>query len=795
MKAKTSAVLMLPSLTILAASLQAADVNPSWVEYTPVSASPVSDSPKEASATGVPSTSRVPVVTAAAPAAESPAPAAVINAEAVAAVPMASVAAQPVTEATTAPAPGGLEVTTKITPRIFAFDYYKGVDETLPHYLERYDYRKTYDGDTRSGVYADIDLRLDIENQERELLTVERRGFGPENHNGMAKFDDDEMTLSGSYSHYRSATGGIDYLYSPAVVLDGSTAAYPPGPIPNPPYYYAGDLPFTDQTGTTEYHIDRTTYAAGFKLKPSLLGGVTLAVDYEGYARDGNQLATTVAMVGGGPPPTIDSWRATNLNIDERMHRVGLSLSASPKGKFNVAYDAAIEKFSSGAAELTRNDILGTNDQTRQALSPFYFVPDTSLMTQSLRVSKNYDGRAAIAAGISHATLTDESSPERFLASFGPEGGPDTWNGEINSTSAYLTGSVNVSPKASVEGHIKYYDRENDSSFPVDHVISLAGSGRLTGPRIDSIDSLEYGLAGNWRPGIMGSSVTLGWQRLDRERGLTYRTTGEGIPANRIFYREDTLTDEIYLKWLARPAQGWTVRVTPSYTWADQTGLITEPDEALKVKGMLSYASPKGWLLSGFYDYKNTQNGDVYVTNDLTGAGDRSYQDVEHIYHAAGGTLNVLLRETVNTSLSLYWMQNDLANYFFTTSDVRQSGNPTIDFYKLGPSSYKVDSYVAFLAADWHASDALRLSGSYTFTKNKGDTASGALLAALQAATGTIDARIDNIQHSVSLGADYSLNDKATLRANYIYDYYDDNAYSLLAGGVHTLALGVAFAM
>ena len=65
----------------------------------------------------------------------------------------------------------------------------------------------------------------------------------------------------------------------------------------------------------------------------------------------------------------------------------------------------------------------------------------------------------------------------------------------------------------------------------------------------------------------------------------------------------------------------------------------------------------------------------------------------------------------------------------------------------------------------------------------------------LQDSTGTVDR--DHRQHPahISLGADYLINDTTTLRANYIYDYYDDNAYDLLSGGVNMLAIGVSFTL
>lgn len=243
-KMKTSALLMLSSLTVLATSLQAADVNPAWVEYTstPPAATSEPAVAKPASAT--------PVVM---PAANAATPTAVTEPTPAAATSVAN----------DSPAGGngnGMTVSAVVTPRIFAFDYFKGVDDNLTHYLERYDYRDGMAGDRRSGVFADIDLSLNMNNGDRDVFVIERQGFGQDNHRGMARFDDDEITLSGSYNHTRSATGGIDYLFSPAVVPGASLATFT-----------AGNQPFVNSTATTDYRIDRTSYDAGFKVKPTLL--------------------------------------------------------------------------------------------------------------------------------------------------------------------------------------------------------------------------------------------------------------------------------------------------------------------------------------------------------------------------------------------------------------------------------------------------------------------------------------------------------------------------------------------
>lgn len=751
MKVKASAVL-LPTLTVLSASLQAADVTPSWVEYTPVSASPAS-----AVSVSTPVAASQPATVAATTTTTGDTAATMVAAGSTpteTGTPAVTAGVATVGTATAESGAGELTMSTVVTPRLYAFDYFKGNGQNLPHYLERYDYREGFNGDTRSGIYGDVDLNLTITSPGRDVFVLERQGFGANNHRGSARFDDEEVTLSGSYSHYRSATGGIDYLYSPGMVPGAEVGA--------------GDFQFFDRTGTTEYKIDRTTYSASFKVKPTLLNGITLGVDYQGYKREGNQLATSIVNLDEGPP-AVRYWSGINYGVDERMNKLALTLAASPAGWFNITYTGALEKFTNNAADLTNcNDFLaGTGhcggtpilDASRQGLAPFYFVPDTTLWTHELRLSKPIGERTLVAAGYSFSNLEQDNFPERFTTYGDPYN-----NGEINSQSAYLSAKTNLASGVGVEGYIKYYQRDNDSSFPVQHVIANSGANqRMTGPRINSIDSMDYGLSANWRANTLSSNFTLGWQRIDRDRDLTYRTTGEGIPANRILYHESTLSDEIYLKWMARPAPGWNLRVTPSYLWADDTGLVTEPEKSIKLKTMLSYAAPAGWLVTGFYDYKDTENNNLSFTSS---GGAVTQQAVDTTFHSAGVTFNVLPWESISTGVSLFWMQNDLQSYYFDTTAPRN--DPAAVFNLNGLSGYKVNSYVLSLNADWHASSKLKLAGSYAFSVNKGDTASGAVLAELQAATGTVDSLVDNKQHSLSLGADYSLSPKTTLRTQYI---------------------------
>jgi len=177
MKLRLSLAAALPALTLLAASVQAAEQVP---PLAPVDAAPANAAPADAPAAG-------------------------------------SAVAE------TAPEDPNTYLAI-ITPRLFAFDYFDGVGADKTHYLERYDYRESFGGDIRDGAYADLDLDITGNDSKRDFFVLERRGFGHYNHRGEVKYSNDSIKIYGSYSRYRSATGGIDYLFSPGQVVGGTAS-------------------------------------------------------------------------------------------------------------------------------------------------------------------------------------------------------------------------------------------------------------------------------------------------------------------------------------------------------------------------------------------------------------------------------------------------------------------------------------------------------------------------------------------------------------------------------------------
>ena len=685
-------------------------------------------------------------------------------------------------------AQNGTVVSGEITPKLYLFDYHKGFGTDRTQFLERYNTQKG--GDTRSGGYLDADLDVVVTDPKRDVFVLERKGFGAYNHRGYLRGDTDRLGLTGYYSHFRSATGGFGFNYNPNLVTGGTDPSY------NVPANTSSGFVAqfnNDSPGQNLHKVDRSTYGAGLALKPQLFGTTaTAALGYDGYKRDGNRFATYVAGgsdVTGGAARVLQRWRGFDMPVDERMNRYTLKLAGAPGG-FALSYEGSLEKFDNKAREFQMGDFAANFAgffQAASATKPVHFVPDSTLISNNFRVAKNFGG-TAVAAGYGHSILDQDSFTLREQTL-----GYNT--GKITTNSAYLNVNSSMWSGVGLEGFVKYYNRDNDSSFPVVGLLNAA-VGEQLGVRINRIKTLNYGLSATFRPRTLKSTVTVGWKREDKDRDLTWTAVTaalSGIQPQRSLYREHTVGDELYVNWVARPMPGLIVRVTPSYLSANETGLVTEPEKSFNLKSKVTYAASSGMLTSAYYNYKNKKNANNTFTDGLIGPvrdGAATAQDLNKTQQAAGVSLNIPVSATINTAASLSWMQDDFRTYYLSSDRRRfEAPNAAIAFVVRDRSGYDVDSYVLTLGGDWQASDALRYSGSYTFTRSKGNVASGLILSELPAVDGTIN----NSVNTLTLGVDYALKKTVKLKGSYAYDYYNDKVYSNLTGGYHTLMLGVAF--
>jgi len=714
----------------------------------------------------------------------------------------------------------GTTVTGEITPKLYYFNYTGGPGAGLTPYLQSYSGQESWSGDRDDGFYADVDLSLTLSGEQGDILSLERQGFGLDNHRGSIKGGSGGIGFSGYYSHYRSNTGGVDYVNRPGTADNPTDPAY----FTNTAHTNTGFLSkFNDDTvGEPDYHTERTRYGVGVKFKPGLLGkGTSLSLNFDGYKRDGNKFATWVAGNGdftNGPAAvpnndpettgirTPQRWRGYDKPIDEKMGRMSLNFTASPAGMFQFAYDGSYEKFNNQSRTVLLGDFAGflangvtvTDPDgslgTGSADWPMHFYPDSTLMTHAVRASKTF-GNTAVAAGYGMSKLEQDSFHDIQIDA--------GYVGKISTENAFLNLSHRLSPTVGLEGYVKYYNRDNDSPEVADGLLDRAVRDEW-GVRIANIESLTYGLSANFRGLPAKSSLTAGWKREDSDRELWWNT----IPAapnlgqwpTASLLSEETVSDEIYLKWVARPLPGMTLRITPSYIWADKTALVTLPEKSLNLKTALSYAMTDGMQLNAYYNFKDKKNGNQSFTdtnkpgNGVITLTNEYSQKADDTLHAAGVSLNLVPMERVNASVSLDWVQNDFETYFFGTNVRRFETN--IVFDPRGTSAFKVDTWSLSLNGDYQASDRLRLNAGYTFSKSDGDLTTTSTIG-FPIATGSyvVNDKIDHTLHSLMLGANYGLKKNMTLRGGYVYDKYEDDAYSALSGGVHTLMAGVSFAL
>ncbi len=690
-------------------------------------------------------------------------------------------------------AKGSTVISGKITPKLYYFDYVDGFGTDRVQFPERYNYQKGFGDDNRSGFYIDADVSLvfaDSEN-DRKKAVLERQGFGLYNQRGLLEAATDRLGISAYYSHFRSATGGIDFLYSPDQVTGGTDPTYNVPANTNSGYV----AQFNDDSGETRFRIDRTTYGGNLEIKPEMLGNMASAsLNYDGYQRDGNRFATYVAGgsdVIGGAARVLQRWRGFDMKVDEQVNRLSFNLTGTPAGLFQLVYDGSVEKFDNQARDFLMGDFaanFGGFFAAGSANKPLHFVPDSTLVTNNIRFAKGF-GHTAIAAGYGVSFLEQDSVTQRLQTA--------GFEGEVMTNNAYLNLSTGILSWVSLEGFVKYYNRDNDSTFPATGLINPAGGGEQLDVRIDRIESLNYGLAATFRPALLKSTVTAGWKREDSDRDLTWSLVStvapllNAIQPQRSLYREQTLADEWYLNWVARPIQGLIVRVTPSYLSAGDTALVTNPEESFNLKTKVSYAATSGMLLSGYYNYKNASNTNNSLTSVLaTKLDDGSVeQDADSTVQSAGASFSISPTSKLNTTVALSWLQNDFKSYYFFANRRRYEApnNPVLFFARDRPN-YLVDSYVASLGADWRATSALSFSGNYSFTKSTGHVASGYIEAALP----EVDDDINDSIHSLSVGADYALRKNVSLVGTYSFDYYENDSYNDLDGGVHAVMLGVA---
>ncbi len=672
-----------------------------------------------------------------------------------------------------------------VTPKFYGFDYFRGAGSAFGQFLEIYDFQRSMlSGSRRSGVYADVDFGLRIADEDRELLVLERLSFGRYNQRGYLLLNNQYGNAGAYYSNFRTASGSFNWLFNANNVEGALTpeAFFPAETNTNSGYL----AQFNDDSQRRRFDITRLRYGMDVNLDSSVTGGLLAAgAAIDGYNRTGHTFNSYV--FGGGdvreagtnastPQRVLQRWRAFDQDVDESNRRITLFTTLTPRDLGVLDYEFVFERFSVSEQQRVQGDVnlvLPPEWQFNADGNPFRplgFVPDSNLIRHSLRGTRNFGSRVAVAAGYGQSVLKQESyTNPQFVSGF---------DGEISTSNWYINAAANLRPGMRLSGFVRYNDRDNDSTFPAPGLITPTA----VTVRVNSLETLRYGLNFNYRLRQMRTSVDLGWERVDISRDLTYRDPSVNrISPERSLYDEDTKYDEFSLRLVSRIGQRTTLRLSPSIISASSTGSITDPDDEFRLRSNLSHVTANGTVVSAYYNYSNRTND----TLSWTGTdGVEVFQDYERQNQAAGLNLAFAISPTMRANAGIAWMQDFTDAIWFASNRRRYEapGNPVV-FVRRDNSKHDVDTYVFNASLDWTVNERLGAQAGYTFTRTDGTTASGEIFDALP----VVDGKIDTTLHSLQLLGAYRLSDRTSLTGMYRLEYFDDDTFSDLKGGFHSI--------
>lgn len=680
-----------------------------------------------------------------------------------------------------------------VSPTLTVFDFSKGSGPDLTQVLERYDYLRGIGGDRRTGVLLQVgDLWLSRWNNGREALRAEWRAASYDNLRGALRLDTDAVRIGAGYSALRTATNGVGYLYSPNRVPGGTD-----------PLYSGGDVgyvrTFNEDSGQTRFAILRTGLGAGAAVKPAALRDLaSIVVSYDRTNRSGDIFAP-YTLGGGDVQGPADAraqlrWRSFDRGIDESVDLGRLAFTLSPGGRFVLNYELTADRFDNKAQDYALADVtsgipFGTTagnptflgfTSGRETL-PLHHVPDSNLLTNRIGFSTRLGRRAALGFGYGKSILDQNSFNTR-------ETSAGFTKGQVVNDAAFANLSVRVTPHLGVAARAGYSARTNDSMFPVPgyHDPNSAFEAQ---PRLDSLKRNEYGVEGTFYPKVARTSLAVGWRHETKDRDLTFGVA-RGVPPQRTLYREDSEFDDVYLRFVTRPAKGVNVKVRASFISGDRIALITEPEKGANVKLSVGYTATNGASVTGFFGIRNPKTElEGFVGGPAPGPVATPQQRAA-TFSTAGVVSSYAPSEQSSFTFWYSWAQTDLVTNFITTNRRRYDAPTTlaaIVFSQRQNLAPVIDTHAVSVAVDVHASEHATLSASYLLTAARGEVASGVALDAIPES----DGHIDNTLHGIAASLDYLLKGAWTLRTSYYFDYYADQAFDDVTGGRHTAALAL----
>ena len=380
-----------------------------------------------------------------------------------------------------------------ILPKLGYFD-----NSGNPAYLNQYNLLDSSSGsNTSNGIIADLDFQL-LFREDGNSLFLEKEGYGENSQRFGLYSSFRPATFKVYFSTFKTASGSLDFLYNPDMVVGGTDPRYGDPALNNVSRSgYVAD--FTNDSPTaSDYAIRRNNYGGSLLLRPEALSenGLSAEFSVDGYTRKGNQLTNYILNEGiqstRQANPQSEQWRGYANPVNEKDTKLAFNLNWTPNEEWFLNYEFWVHRFTNETLPATFGDVANWSGIPRffaprvYLLTPLNFVPDSTQYRNALRLTKTFGNDAALSAGASYASLQQDTYSEPQYVSGYNDGNTDT-------SSAYLNGKFNVSQSVGLEAFARYNQRQNNSSYPVENFyepVSAARDPRMVMPRIDSYKNI-----------------------------------------------------------------------------------------------------------------------------------------------------------------------------------------------------------------------------------------------------------------------------------------------------------------
>jgi hypothetical protein len=408
-----------------------------------------------------------------------------------------------------------------------------------------------------------------------------------------------------------------------------------------------------------------------------------------------------------------NAWLARTLDHDQSVGKVGGGLLVAPGGLFTLALDVDYKQFREDAPFTMQRDLgppVSSNSRT------IGFIPDTDLLTGTIRLNSRLGDRAVLEGGfqISHLEQVGDFTPAQLSS--------DLRDNSLLYYSANIATDVSIVDRVSANAFFKFDQRNNDIQR------DTALFNPLNGTQVDEFVE-------QWRRFLVGleaayhvaprSRIVLGvrYESVDRELDFVPPNPGNPriLPANALV-SDDTKMWMVYARTNVRPAKGLKIFAELGYRGAPETGYIVDLDKRVYGKLRASYVLPieHPVVVSAFAQGGSGENRDFSMVEGLGPVpnGRRVNRNFDRYDYSWGITATTTVKKDT-TIFASYFMSRDAQDYDLVLSNIQRYFQDLVPltFPTAGGFEYRNDQMSFRIGTHSKITDKTDGGVAYSFTR------------------------------------------------------------------------------